>query len=104
VAAVSNGESIPLIQQRIFDAGFENLIIIPLGADKVLLKASDDSDVHSLLSGAANFFNSFFYSIFPWKPDCIKFERGAWIRLYGIPLQAWNENFSGYVLLILDGL
>jgi len=37
VASVLNGEAIPVLQQRIFDAGFEKLDIIPLGADKVLL-------------------------------------------------------------------
>jgi len=34
VASVINGESIPLIQQHILDAGFENLEIILMGAHK----------------------------------------------------------------------
>ena len=93
VAIVSNGESIPVLQQRILDVGFKNLNIIPMGADKVLLKASGIAEVNSILSGAAEFFNSFFSSTIPWKKDCVKFERGAWIRLYGIRLQAWNDNF-----------
>ena len=37
VATVLNGEAIPELQRRIFDAGFEKLDSIPLGADKVLL-------------------------------------------------------------------
>jgi len=90
---VFNGESIPMLQQRILDAGFENLNIIPMGADKVLLKASGIAEVNSILSAAAEFFNSFFSATIPWKKESVKFERGAWIRLYGIPLQAWNENF-----------
>lgn len=59
------------------DVGFKNLNIIPMGADKVLLKASGIAEVNSILSGAAEFFNSFFSSTIPWKKDCVKFERGA---------------------------
>ena len=93
VATVRNGESIPLIQQRILDAGFENPEIIPMGADKVYLRSSDVVDVNSLLSGAADFFKAFFNVIESWNGKYGKFERGTWIRLYGIPLQAWNEFF-----------
>jgi len=69
VVVVSNGESIPLVQQRILDAGFENLIIIPMGADKVFLKATSDLDVRTILSGASDFFQSFFSSSVTWKID-----------------------------------
>jgi len=93
VATVHNGESIPLIQQRILDAGFENLDIIPMGADKVYLRSSNVVDVKSLLSCSAYFFKAFFTVIKSWNEKCGKFERGTWIRLYGIPLQAWNEIF-----------
>jgi len=93
VASVINGEYIPLIQQRILDAGFENLDIIPMGADKVLLKSSNDIDVNSIIIGAADIFKSFFTSIHAWNNQCVKFERGVWVRLYGVPLQAWNANF-----------
>ena len=42
-----------------FDAGFDKLVIIPMGANKVFLRSLDDGDVNSLLSEAANFFNNF---------------------------------------------
>lgn len=45
VVTVLNGVAIPLLQRQIYDAGFENLVIIPLGADKVLLRLEDEGDV-----------------------------------------------------------
>ncbi|MCI63240.1 sulfate transporter, partial [Trifolium medium] len=36
VATVINGETVALVQEKIEDVGFNNLKIIPLGADKVL--------------------------------------------------------------------
>ena len=35
MATVRDGESIPLTKNRFYDAGFDNLIITPMGADKV---------------------------------------------------------------------
>lgn len=93
VATMSNGECILLVQQHISDADFDSLNIIPMRADKVLVKATGIDEVKSILSRAAEFFNSLFSSIKPWNKEDIKFERGAWIRLYGVPLQAWNEFF-----------
>ncbi|MCI43074.1 sulfate transporter, partial [Trifolium medium] len=34
VATIINGEAIPVVQNRIADAGFTELAIIPMGADK----------------------------------------------------------------------
>jgi len=48
-----NMKAIPVLQLRIFDAGFEKLDIIPLGADKVLLRTEDDSDVNMMLFEAS---------------------------------------------------
>lgn len=93
VATVLNGEAIPVLQRRIFDAGFEKLDIIPLGADKVLLRTEDDSDVNLILSEAPAFFEHFFSKPVKWKKDVVVRERGAWVRIYGVPLQAWNLDF-----------
>ena len=93
LVSVLNGEAIPVLQRRIFDAGFENLDIIPMGADKVLLRTDDDSDVNIMLSEASEFFNNFFSKPVKWKKDVVVRERGAWVRIYGVPLQAWNVEF-----------
>jgi hypothetical protein len=52
VATVLNIEAISVIHTHIFDAGFDDLDIIPLGADKVF--------ICSLLAEAKDFFNLFF--------------------------------------------
>ena len=72
VGTVINGESIPLIQSRVEDGGFKDLDIIPIGADKVVC----------------------------WKKDALPFQRGAWLRVYGIPIHAWNEGF--FKICVLD--
>lgn len=100
VVSVLNGDAIPMLQRRIFDAGFENLVIIPLGADKVFLRTMDDRDVSLILSEASDFFKNFFSQPIHWNKDNLIRERGAWVRIYRVPLHAWNLDF--FKLCVLD--
>ncbi|GAU39751.1 hypothetical protein TSUD_219940 [Trifolium subterraneum] len=61
VATLVNGEAIPVVQKRISDAGFDDLVLIPMGVDK--------------------------------GPDVMPYQRGAWVRVYRVPVHAWKVNF-----------
>jgi len=93
VVSVLNGDAIPVLQRRIFDAGFVNLVIIPLGADKVFLRSLDNVDISITLTEASEFFLKFFSTPVRWNKDILVRERGAWVRIYGVPLHAWNYDF-----------
>ena len=93
VVSVLNGDAILVLQRRIFDAGFVHLVIILLSADKVFLRSLDDVDVSTMLSEAIEFFNKFFSTPVRWNKDTLVRERGAWVRIYGVPLHAWNYDF-----------
>ncbi|MCI18217.1 sulfate transporter, partial [Trifolium medium] len=100
VATVINGEAISVVQNRIADAGFADLTIIQMGADKVLVRSTSDTDVVNILYGAKEFFNMIFSNWVRWNKEVVPSQRGAWVRLYGIPLHAWNENF--FKLCVFD--
>ncbi|GAU22961.1 hypothetical protein TSUD_247050 [Trifolium subterraneum] len=100
VATITNGEAIPVVQSRVADAGFSDLDIIPMGADKVLLRSLSAVDVATIVDGAKEFFNLIFSNRVRWNNEVVSAQRGAWVRLYGIPLHAWNENF--FKLCVLD--
>ena len=93
VVSVLSRDVIHVLQQRIFDAGFVNLAIISLGADKVFLQSLDEVDVSTTLSEAAYFFANFFLKPVRWNKDTLVRERGAWLRIYGVTLHAWNYDF-----------
>jgi len=65
MVTVLNGDAILVLQWRIFDAGFANLTLIPLGANNVFLKTLDDGDVGTLLSDAVEYFDNFFSKPIP---------------------------------------
>ncbi|KEH26262.1 DUF4283 domain protein [Medicago truncatula] len=94
------GEAIPVIRTRITDAGFDDLDIIPLGADKVYIRCFSNTDVMQVIDTARDFFNLFFSHIVRWNKDIVKFERGVWVRIYGILIHAWNSSF--FKLAVLD--
>ncbi|GAU51172.1 hypothetical protein TSUD_412070 [Trifolium subterraneum] len=100
VATVMNGEVVSMVQQRIEDAGFTNLVITPMGADKVFIYCKSELDIMCTINGARQFFKFFFSAFVRWDKDILPFQRGAWVRLYGVPLHAWSEIF--FKLCVLD--
>ncbi|GAU46774.1 hypothetical protein TSUD_402850 [Trifolium subterraneum] len=82
------------------DAGFNELDIIPMGADKVFVRSLSDIDTVTVVEGAKDFFNLVFSIWARWDKEIVPVRRGAWVRLYGIPVHAWNEEF--FKLCILD--
>ena len=93
LATVVNGEATTVIQNRVEDAGFVNLDVILMGADRVFLKSTSYKDTLSVLEETKDFFDLIFSNIVRWDKDVVPFRRGAWLRLYCIPIHAWNENF-----------
>lgn len=95
-----NGDVIPVLQSRIYDASFDKIALTPLGAIKVFIRTIDGGDVGTLLSEAVEFFDNFFSKPVPWNKDALVRERGAWVCIYGVPLHAWNIDF--FKLCVLD--
>jgi hypothetical protein len=73
--------------------GFTSLDIILMGADKVFIRSLLDKYVLMKVGETSDFFNHFFSSFVKWDKNVVPFQRGAWLRLYGIWLHAWNESF-----------
>ncbi|GAU29239.1 hypothetical protein TSUD_362290 [Trifolium subterraneum] len=89
-----------MVQNRIIDAGFKDLVLIPMGADKVFVRSSIGEDTMSIVNSAKEFFKLLFSNWTRWDKKALTYPRGAWVRLYGIPLHAWNVDF--FRLCIMD--
>jgi hypothetical protein len=100
VATVINGEAIPVVQNRITDAGFRDLVITPMGADKVFVRRTEGGDAMLVVESAAEFFKLVFSNWSRWEKDGRPYQRGTWVRLYGVPLNAWNVEF--FKLCVFD--
>ncbi|MCH79622.1 cysteine-rich receptor-like protein kinase, partial [Trifolium medium] len=100
VATITNGEVFPVIQSRLTDTGFDDLVLIPMGADKVFVRSLTGEDALSAVNNATNFFQLVFSNWMRWENNMIPYQRGAWVRLFGIPLHAWNVEF--FKLCVLE--
>ena len=100
LATVVKGEAITLVQSRVEDAGFGDLAIIPLGADRVFLRSTSEKETMGVIEEAKEFFDLLFANYVRWNKEAIPFRRGAWLRLYGIPIHAWSETF--FKLCVMD--
>ena len=100
VTSVINGEAIPMVQNRIKDAGFTDLDIIPMDADRVFIRSLSGVDILQTIEVASEFFNLILANVKKWDKSAVPFQRGVWLRLYGIPLHPWNEYF--FRLCVMD--
>ncbi|PNX97250.1 cysteine-rich receptor-like protein kinase, partial [Trifolium pratense] len=100
VATILNGEAVPVVQGRLTDAGFSDVALIPMGADKVFVRCLSGIDVSAVVNDAKGFFRLIFSSWTRWGSLVEPYKRGAWVRLYGVPLQAWNSTF--FKLCVLE--
>ena len=78
MATVNNGESIPIVQKRILDAGVEDVEIIPVGANRVFICSLTEVNISTILNDAKDFFAHFFINFVPWDKKAMSFQRGAW--------------------------
>jgi hypothetical protein len=93
VGRVYNYDEVSTLQQKIMDVGILSIEIIPMGGDKVFIKVHDDEDFHSLVKDAREVFQHWFIKIEEWFPEVVMRERVTWVRLYGVPVHAWNSKF-----------
>ncbi|CAJ2657871.1 unnamed protein product [Trifolium pratense] len=71
-----------------------------MGADKVFVRSIENADAKSTINNAKDFFKIVFSSWTRWEREYSPYRRGAWVRLYGVPLHAWNEQF--FKLCVFD--
>jgi len=100
IGTVRNGEAIPVIQNIVEDAGFRDVDIIPLGADKVFIHSLSEVDIMQTVTDAKQCFDLLFSNLVRWDKAAVPFHRGAWLRVYGVPVHAWSEDC--FKLCVLD--
>ncbi|MCI39732.1 DUF4283 domain protein, partial [Trifolium medium] len=97
-----------MLQQKILDVGFSTIKIIPMGGRKVFIQPTEDEDLWALIKDADDYFNHWFVKIREWSPNEVSAERVAWIRIFGIPVHVWKEDFFKMIvepfgeLLVMD--
>lgn len=94
LARLKNDFCLSIVQQAFVDAEFVDFKLISLGGDNVVLHPGVEGDAMELFKAAVDFIGNFLDDCRPWTLDSIvNYERGSWVRCYGVPLHVWNEIF-----------
>lgn len=77
------------MQQEFHRQGIFTIKAIPMGANLVLLESDEEGEVNALINDGKEWLLQWFEEVRSWSPRDIDNERLAWVRVYGIPVQAW---------------
>ncbi|GAU48536.1 hypothetical protein TSUD_282880 [Trifolium subterraneum] len=81
------------IQDEFHMQGYFGVKITPLGANLALLQDQEEGEIQALMEEARGWLDQWFKEIRPWTPGEVDNDRLVWLRVYGIPVHAWNDNF-----------
>jgi hypothetical protein len=93
VGIVTNPGTTYNIQNAFHSQGYFGVKVTPLGANLTLLEGQEDGEVEALMADAKDWLEQWFSEIRPWNPKDVDLERIVWLRIYGIPVHAWNDEF-----------
>jgi hypothetical protein len=58
-----------------------------------LLEDQEEGEVQDLINDAIIWLDQWFKEIPPWNPKDVDVDRVAWLRIFGIPIHVWNDEF-----------
>ncbi|KAK2430753.1 hypothetical protein P8452_44114 [Trifolium repens] len=70
--------------------GLQNIQVAPLGVDVVLLSSTIHEGVKKALQTNSGWWDRWFQDIRGWNPNLVPPGRRLWVRIFGIPPQAWG--------------
>ncbi|MCH86806.1 DUF4283 domain protein, partial [Trifolium medium] len=80
------------LQLSIAMEGFQNIQVVPLGVDVVLLSSEQQQGVKLALEADRDWWNRWFLEISRWKSHLVPAGRRVWVRVFGVPPQAWGRD------------
>jgi hypothetical protein len=85
------------IQNAFHSQGYFGVKVTPLGSNLALLEGQEEGEVEALMVDAKDWLEQWFKEIRPWNPKDIDTERLVWLRVFGIPIHAWCDDFFAQV-------
>jgi hypothetical protein len=81
------------IQNALHAQGYFGVKITLIGSNLSLLEGQEDGEVEALMEDANEWLEEWFKEICRWNPKDVELERIIWLRIFGIPVHAWNDDF-----------
>jgi hypothetical protein len=83
------------IQVTLWMKGFQNIKAAQLGLDLILLTSPVKDTIQLAYQANKDWWERWFSTVKPWRPDILPKGRRIWVRLFGVPLHIWSlEGFK----------
>jgi hypothetical protein len=83
------------IQVTLWMEGFQNIKAAHLGLDLILLSSPVKDAIQQAYEANKKWWERWFSTLKPWRPDILPKGRRIWVRLFGVPLHIWSlEGFK----------
>jgi hypothetical protein len=83
------------IQVTLWMEGFQNIKAAQLGLDLILLSSPVKDAIQQAYQANKGWWERWFTTLKPWRPDILPKGRRIWVRLFGVPLHIWSlEGFK----------
>jgi hypothetical protein len=83
------------IQTNIWMEGFQQIKATPIGMDLILLNSSLEGEIQRAYESNKSWWEMWFLSLTPWRPNLRPRGRRIWVRPFGVPLHIWSwEGFK----------
>ncbi|GKV32059.1 hypothetical protein SLEP1_g40691 [Rubroshorea leprosula] len=93
VGTARSVEIVPVIQERLYMEGLFSVKVRAMGGRMVLLDGEDKEELKDLMESAAEWLSQWFDEILPWTSTMVASDRFVWLKIMGVPLKAWGDNF-----------
>ncbi|PNX55343.1 hypothetical protein L195_g048970 [Trifolium pratense] len=81
------------IQDEFHRQGYFGVKITPLGENLVLLEDQEEGEIKALMEDTWCWLEQWFKEIRLWSLGEVDNDSLVWLRVYGIPVHSWNDNF-----------
>jgi hypothetical protein len=74
------------IQITLWMEGYQHIKATTMGLDLILLTTTDAGGIEKAYASNKEWWERWFSSVKPWRPDILPRRRRVWVRLFGVPL------------------
>ncbi|GAU23742.1 hypothetical protein TSUD_128460 [Trifolium subterraneum] len=97
VGRLLKGKNIKQVHFNLCMEGYRNVRVASMGEGWVLVFSESDGDV-GLAMNNKSWWEGLLEDFRPWSPLMVTSKREVWVRIYGVPLQLWNEQVFRTIL------
>lgn len=80
-------------QDKLHMHGLYTVNATPMVGNQVLLSVDEEDSIREIIVAEKSWFNVWFEEISHWTHDVVSRQRFAWLRIFGILLHVWEEDF-----------